>query len=103
VTLAGLFFGLSFGSEQFLEAKGPNGAYVVRTGSHRLWRDAHGFRRMTLLVLGDRMWTASVRRREDDPFGAVVVRRTAETEREAVAEAQALAARIKKGDELVAS
>ena len=102
MTLAGLVFGLNVGSEEVLETKGPQGEFVIRAGSHRLWKDARGLRKLSKLVMGDRVWAATVRRREDDPFGAIVARHTRDTQREASAEAKVLVDRIREGEDITA-
>jgi hypothetical protein len=103
MTFAGLVFGLDLGSDEVIEARGPAGEFVIRAGSRRLWRDAQGLRRISKLVMGDRAWVATVRRRADDPFGAIVVRRVCETQGEANAEANALAGRIRRGENLTSA
>jgi hypothetical protein len=99
---AALLFGLNFGSEEVLEAKGSHGAFVIRAGSRRLWKDERGIRKLSKLVMGDRVWAVTVRRRADDPFGPIVARHTRETQREANAEAKALVDRIRKGEDITA-
>ncbi len=51
-------------------------------------------------MLGDRIWAANVRRRDDDPFGHVLARRVAETERSAVAEAKLIEEQVRSGNDL---
>lgn len=98
LVLAGLVLGLSFGSEQVVEAKGAAGSFVIRTGPHRRWRDERGLARVVPFVMGHRTWRASVRGRADDPFGAVVATAEAASERDAIDVAHEIAARIQAGE-----
>lgn len=96
LALAGFVFGFGLngfgGTEHVVEASGPAGAFVIRTSGRRHWRDLRGF------VSGRRTWRATVRRRQDDPFGAGVLVREAPTERQVVDEANRLAAAIRNGE-----
>lgn len=100
LALAGVVLGLSLGSEQVIETTGAAGSFVVRSGAHRRWRDKRGLARVVPFVMGHRTWRASVRRRAEDPFGERITTVEVATEREAVAAAQALAARIRAGEDL---
>jgi hypothetical protein len=103
LVLGGLVLGMGGGSEQIVEASGPRGAFVVRTGARRRRQDLHGLDRVPALLIGDRAWRATVRRRQDDPFGQAVAVAEVATERAAVSAAQEFGKRIRAGDDLTAT
>jgi hypothetical protein len=100
VALACAVFALpAAGSEHVTEVTGPQGAFVVRAGARRRWRSERGLRRLGLFVTGDRVWVVDVRRREDDPFGPPVTSTTADAERAALAQAEQLRQRLRRGED----
>jgi hypothetical protein len=100
VLLAAVLVGTVFDSERVVETSGRAGAFVIRSGKRRLWRDAQGWRRVVKLVSGDFEWAVAVRARGDDPFGPVVHHEEAPTEREAHARADEIGARVRRGEDV---
>ena len=98
-----IFLGLGAGRQHVIEASGPNGAFVIRVGRRRLWREERGLRRIVALIGGHFVWAASVRERRADPMGPVVMSEAAVTEHEARAAAERLASRVRQGEDLGAA
>jgi hypothetical protein len=95
--LGGIALGLNADHETVIEAVGPRGAFVTRTSRRRVWRDARGWQKVAKFVIGEDNWTVLVRRREEDPFGRPLLKRSAETQRLGIALAEDIARSVRAG------
>jgi hypothetical protein len=97
--LAGLilFIGMNPSGEQITDAVGPEGAFIVRAQRRAAWREERGWAVFPAALRNNRVWTVAVRRRPDDPFGHVVLRRAVGTRVEADEVVQEVVGRIREG------
>jgi hypothetical protein len=97
--LAGLilFIGMNPGGEQVMESTGADGAFIIRAQRRAAWRQERGWAVFPAVLRNNRIWTVAVRRRADDPFGPVALRRSVGTRVEADELTREITARIREG------
>jgi hypothetical protein len=97
--IAGSFLALSGGApETVREVRGSASQFVIRIGPRKVWRIERGTERLRAFANGGIVWRVAVRRRQDDPLGAVAHEVLATTERDALGVADALERQLRSGD-----
>ena len=64
--LCAVLLGLGGSRQHVVEATGRSGSFVICAARPRLWRSARGWQRVRSFVRGDYVWSAAVRRRDED-------------------------------------